>query len=149
MIILPLIKTPGTLKLKGKIIIQYHSQDQNFLAPATYEIWTEEVEFVEFEGDTKNGKKTFFIKFKDFFKKDIWLCLSTKEIFSEYLKIRDGWNVIKNEILWDNKNLFLVGEFEPPIPINENDQLEKYKYFVTIEFGDKKDPIMKFLNKEL
>ena len=46
------------------------------------------------------------------------------------------------------ENLFLVGEFEPSIPIHENDLIEKYKYFVTIEFGDKKKAILNFLNEE-
>ena len=134
----------------GKVLIQYNSHNQDFIVPEINKTWIQEVELIERRGYIKPPcpKKSFLLKFKDFKEEDILLCLSTKEIFSKYLEKKDGWNVIKNEILWDNENLFLVGEFEPSIPIHENDLLEKYKYFVTIEFGDKKKAILNFLNKE-
>ena len=148
--------SPKAISLKGKIILQYHNRDQH-LDKIKNKTWLQEVEFAEFP-NIDYGEKSFGLKFKDFFDRDLILSLSTKQILWFDIETNDNgprWRkdengkILKNEILWDNNNLFLIGKFKPTYPLQLNNNLiEEYMYFVTIEFVDRKDDILNFLNKE-
>ena len=149
------VANPGAFNFKGKILIQFYRRVVQIPGNIEARTWIQKVELVEYEGNNKDGiTKTFIIKFKDFAGREIKIYLSTKEIYTrnqeqwEDFKLDTQGAISKNEILWDDKNLFIIGEFhttnrDPGI-------IDNYKYFITIDFinDSKRKQIIKFFSKE-
>ena len=147
---MPLINYPGAFNIKGKILIQYYSRHFQIPGEIESKTWIQDAELVNFDGHKNGLKKTFIIKFKDFLGREVKIYLSTKEIYicnqGENFKDDSQSTVIENEILWDDKSLFIIGEFH--LENQDPNIIESYKYFITIDFNDMKKELLNFLSKE-